>query len=207
LIAFNVIFKNYVAMKHAQIFKTFSEDYSMAADLQKLQPTLKTKLLDLIDRCASRGIVMRPSNGLRDPFEQGKLWRQSRSIEEIDETIKKLISSGAPFLAHCISSVGPQHGSHVTDTPPGVSWHQWGEAVDCFWLVDGKAEWSTKKLINGLNGYKIYANEAAGSGLTAGGLWPKFKDWPHVQLRSESNAASVMSLVEIDREMRMRFDN
>lgn len=177
----------------------------MAADLDKLDPALKTKVLELIKRCQKRGVDMRPSNGLRDPFEQARLWRQSRSAEEITLKIQQFETAGASFLAECIRSVGPQHGPHVTNTPPGISWHQWGEALDCFWLVDSKAEWSTQKLINGVNGYKIYAEEAKNVGLDAGGLWKKFKDWPHVQLRAAASAQSVMSLIEIDTTMKERF--
>jgi peptidoglycan LD-endopeptidase CwlK len=177
----------------------------MAADLEKLVPELKAKVRQLIEHCRARGIEMRANNGLRDPFEQARLWRQSRSSEEIEAKIRDLEAKDAPFLAHCIRSVGPQHGEHVTDTPPGISWHQWGEALDCFWLVNGKAEWSTKKLVDGLNGYHVYAHEAETLGLTAGGHWKKFKDWPHVQLRKANNAARVMSLAAINSAMNARF--
>ena len=77
--------------------------------------------------------------------------------------------------------------------------------MDCFWLVDGHAEWSTKKKINGLNGYQVYAQEADALGLTAGGLWSSFKDWPHVQLRAANSPLGVMTIVEIDQIMRERF--
>ena len=177
----------------------------MAADLEKLVPDFKSRVLQLLDRCRTLGVEMRPNNGLRDPFEQGRLWRQSRSKEEIEAKIEELESKGALFLADCIRRVGPQHGDHATNTPPGISWHQWGEALDCFWLVEGKAEWSTQKLINGLNGYKVYADEAEAAGLTPGGHWKNFKDWPHIQLRKVNNAASVMSLAEIDAAMKARF--
>jgi peptidoglycan L-alanyl-D-glutamate endopeptidase CwlK len=177
----------------------------MAADLDKLQPALKVKALRLLKRCLARGCEMRPNVGLRDPFDQARLWRQSRSIEEITEKIKELELAGAAFLAECLRSVGPQHGKHVTDTPPGFSWHQWGEALDCFWLVDGKAEWSTTKLVGGVNAYRIYADEAEPIGLTAGGHWKRFKDWPHVQLRAADNAGSVMSVQDINASMKARF--
>ena len=177
----------------------------MAADLDKLEPTLKSKILELLERCQGRGCEMRPNIGLRDPFDQARLWRQSRTIEEIDRKIEEFDIAGASFLANCLRSVGPQHGDHVTDTPPGFSWHQWGEALDCFWVLDGKAEWSTRKLINGTNGYRVYAEEAELVGLTAGGHWENFKDWPHVQLREVDNAGNVMSVQEIDAAMRMRF--
>lgn len=182
-----------------------SEESFMAADLEKLHLEFKEKVLKLIIKCHDRGIEMRPNNGLRDPFEQGRLWRQSRTAEEIQEKIRDLEAQGAPFLAECIRRVGPQHGNHVTDTPPGISWHQWGEALDCFWVVDGKAEWSPKKLINGVNGYQFYAEEAEIMGLNSGGHWKTFKDWPHLQLRKASNAAKVMTLPEIDAAMKARF--
>lgn len=177
----------------------------MAANLEKLQADLKEKVKHLIEHCRNRGIEMRPYNGLRDPFVQARLWRQSRSIEEITKAIALLESKKAPFLANCLKLVGAQYGDHVTDAMPGFSWHQWGEAVDCFWIVAGKAEWSTKKLVNGLNGYKVYAEEAKALNLTAGGLWTNFKDWPHIQLRKADSALSIMSYQEIDDEMKAKF--
>ena len=177
----------------------------MAADLDKLVPAMKPLVIELTDRCKTRGVEMRPNIGLRDPFEQARLWRQSRSREQIAVKLEELQTAGASFLAHCLDSVGPQHGEHVTDTPPGFSWHQWGEALDYFWVVDEDAEWSTQRLVNGVNGYHVLANEAETIGLTAGGHWKKFKDWPHVQLRGISNAGTAMSIAQIDAEMKARF--
>lgn len=148
---------------------------------------------------------MRPYDGLRDPFSQAKLWRQSRSGEQIQLQILKFRNQGAEFLAHCLSSVGPQQGDPVTNALPGLSWHQWGEAVDCFWLVDGKAEWRTKRLVNGQNGYHVYAEEASRIGVQAGGLWNSLKDWPHVQLQKFSSPLHAFSIMEIDQVMRERF--
>src|SRR6185369_14731386 len=102
---------------------------------------------------------------------------------EIALKIASLRDQGAPFLAHCLESVGPQSGDPVTNAIPGLSWHQWGEAMDCVWIVDGAAEWSTTRKVNGVNGYRAYANEAVRLGLTAGGFFRSLKDWPHVQLR------------------------
>jgi len=177
----------------------------MAANLDLLVPELREGGRRLIARCAARGVQMRPNVGLRDPFEQARLWRQSRSIEQITAKLGELRAQRADFLAHCIESVGPQHGRPVTNAIPGYSWHQWGEAFDCFWLLNGQAEWSTTKLVGGLNGYKVYAEEAQELGLTAGGHWPSFKDWPHVQLRPESSPGTTLSVVEIDAAMQAAF--
>lgn len=173
--------------------------------IDDLVPEFRPMARTLIEKCRARGIEMRPNETLRDPFEQGKLWRQSRTREQVQAKILELRSQGADFLASCIESVGPQSGRHVTDAPPGLSWHQWGEAFDSFWVIDGRAEWSTTKKVNGLNGYHVYAEEAEKLDLTAGGLWTTFKDWPHVQLRTQSSPKRLFSITEIDRTMRQRF--
>lgn len=177
----------------------------MSQDLNDLIPAFKAQVEQLLSECESSDYPMRQFFTLRTPFEQGKLWRQSRSKQQVEQKINELRTSGADFLAHCIESVGSQNGRHVTNAIPGLSWHQWGEAVDCFWLIDGNAEWSTRRKINGVNGYTNYANIAKSLGLTAGGFWSSFKDWPHVQLRKESNPVKVFSLQEINREMADRF--
>src|SRR5688500_11665145 len=106
----------------------------MAADLEPLVPEFRAKVDQLITRCQREGVEMRPYFAIRTPFEQAKLWRQSRTREEIMNRMATLRAAGAEFLAHCIESVGPQNGLHVTNAPPGLSWHQWGEAVDCVWV-------------------------------------------------------------------------
>ena len=177
----------------------------MAVNLDALVTGFRGSVETLIANCRLRGIEMRPHSAVRPPSEQARLWRQSRAREEIDAKIASFRTDGAEFLALCIEDAGPQHGDHVTDSPPGFSWHQWGEAVDCFWVVDGKAEWSTVKKINGLNGYQVFADEAEALGLTAGGHWTKFKDWPHAQLRVAGGPNKVMTVRDIDAEMRARF--
>lgn len=177
----------------------------MSRDLNDLVPEFKAQVEQLLESCDLSGYPMRQFFTLRTPFEQGILWRQSRSRQEVDRKIEELNNGGAEFLAHCIESVGPQDGRHVTNAIPGLSWHQWGEAVDCFWLVDGDAEWSTRRKINGKNGYVNYATIAKSMGLTAGGFWSSFRDWPHIQLRQESNPGRVFSLQQINQEMADRF--
>ena len=177
----------------------------MSRDLNDLIPEFKDKVLQLLQNCDQSGYKMRQFYTIRTPFEQGILWRQSRSRKQIDEKVIELRNNNADFLAFCIESVGPQYGRHVTNAIPGFSWHQWGEAVDCFWLVGDDAVWSARKKANGKNGYVNYGEMAKTMDLTAGGFWSSFKDWPHVQLRKESNPGRVYSLQKIDREMAERF--
>lgn len=175
--------------------------------LDILDPQFKATVQQLLANCQGRHITMQPYEGLRTPIDQAIYWRQSRTAAQAQQKIQELRAAGANFLAHCIESVNPPQRPHVTDAIPGLSWHQWGEAVDCFWEVNGGAEWSTSKLIGGLNGYSVYAEEAAKLGLTAGLLWPSFQDAPHVQLRSAASPLDVMTLVQIDQLMHDRFSD
>lgn len=177
----------------------------MAADLNLLKPEFKAPVDELLAKCREQGIIMTPNEGLRDVFVQAKYWRQSRSSQEINAKIAGLRQQGASFLADCIDKVGPQHGDPVTNSIPGLSWHQWGEALDCFWLVDGEAEWSVRRLVNGKNGYQVYAQIASQMGLTAGGLWTTLKDWPHVQLRKAGSPLGDFTIQQIDATMKERF--
>ncbi|MEO9296643.1 M15 family metallopeptidase [Devosia alba] len=178
----------------------------MAIALDGLDPAFRSKMEDLLGNLVAVGVDMRPYYGLRTLEAQAKLWRQSRAIQEITAAIKKLASAKANFLASVLDGVGPQHGPHVTNALPGLSWHQWGEALDCFWSLNGSAEWSASTKADGINGYRIYASFAKDMGLDAGGFWHSFKDWPHVQMRSAGSPISAgMTLAEIDAEMHNRF--
>lgn len=176
----------------------------MAADLSKLSNDFRPRVQTLLDRCAQEGVIMRPFFTIRHPVEQAGMWRQSRGREEIEAKIAFLNHAGARYLADCLVKAGPKNGPKITGALPGESWHQWGEAVDCFWLVDGKANWSVTDH-GARNGYLIYADIAKELGLTPGGHWNKFKDWPHVQ-REAQFVTDQYSWIEIDAEMRNRFD-
>jgi peptidoglycan L-alanyl-D-glutamate endopeptidase CwlK len=186
---------------------SLTEGVLASRDLKDLVPDFRGPMTKLLDKLKKRGIEMRPYHTLRDPLEQARLWRQSRTAAEIEQQIARFRAAGAGFLAHCIEAAGPQHGDPVTNALPGLSWHQWGEAVDCMWVVDGRAKWSTQELVGGVNGYRVYAQEAQKLGLTPGGFFTKLKDWPHVQKRAAGSPTSLMTLAEIDAEMRERFGN
>jgi peptidoglycan LD-endopeptidase CwlK len=177
----------------------------MPISLDDLDPDFRNKLDRTINGCFGRGVKIVPYFGIRTPLQQGALWRQSRSLDQVSEKILDLKAKGAVFLAHCIESVGPQHGPPVTNAIPGYSWHQWGEAMDCYWLRNGKADWDTSSLGN-KNGYRIYASQATNEGLTAGGYWQSIKDWPHVQKRKAASPADTgLTLLQIDAKMKAKF--
>ncbi len=168
-------------------------------DFDQLDGLFAEKLKTALQDCAQKGIVMVPYQGIRDPWEQARLWRRSRSTAEVTAAIARLEAEDAPFLSSVLREVGPQKtGTNVTNALPGFSWHQWGEAVDSFWSIDGKAEWDD------LTGYKVYAEAGEAAGLTAGGRWTS-QDWPHLQLRPEGSPSKALTVQEIDAAMRRRF--
>jgi peptidoglycan L-alanyl-D-glutamate endopeptidase CwlK len=177
----------------------------MAIDLNTLVPEFKEKVEQLLANCSNAGYPMRPTFAIRTPVEQAALWRQSRSGEVVTAQVQTLRDEEAGFLADCIIAAGPSSGEHVTNALPGLSWHQWGEALDCVWIVDGKQNWSTDQLVNGKNGYVVYAQEAKNLGLNAGAFWKSFKDWPHVQLRAASGPLKVLTLQQVNDTMKERF--
>jgi peptidoglycan L-alanyl-D-glutamate endopeptidase CwlK len=144
--------------------------------LDALTPPFRDKVEQLLEMLADKGVRMKPYCTIRDPFEQARLWRQSRSGQQIKTMCARLRATGAPRIAECIESVGPQSGKPVTNAAPGYSWHQHGEAVDCFLIdADGGADWDANA-----RGYVEYARTATALGLRAG---RDFRDPPHVQYR------------------------
>lgn len=174
--------------------------------LTGLDAAFRTRLEAVIRDLETDGIDMRVIAGLRTPEAQARLWRQSRSREEITAAIRHLKQAGAYHLAAVLDAVGPCHGPPVTKALPGLSWHQWGEAADCLWIVNGVAEWSISRIVARDNGYRALARAAEAAGLEAGGLWSRFPDWPHVQKRRDASPlAAGLSLAEIDAIMQERF--
>jgi len=162
----------------------------------KLNPEFNERLEALLEACAERGVIMRPYSGYRGCIEQGKLWRQSRPSWKVRQKIAWLEERGAHYLAECLDRAGPTSGPHVTNAYGGLSWHNFGEAADCYWEVDGRANWSTKEGGN-QNGYSIYGALAGRYGLTSLGNeygW----DWVHVQLRPESSPSKIYSILEVN---------
>ncbi len=186
----------------------------MSRDMDTLVPGFREKAGAVLTSCEKQGVVMRPFFTVRNPWEQARIYRSTRATSEILQAADRLKANRAPYLASVLIEVGPQSSppsarGHLTNALPGLSWHQWGEALDCFWLLNNQAEWSIKRVvsINGepeINGYFVYADEAVQAGLLSAGLswgW----DWPHVQLRPHGSPHDVYPWTEIDAKMREKF--
>ncbi len=171
-------------------------------DLAVLEDSFAPLAVRLLTACAARGAKMTPFFTLRGPGVQAKLWCQSRSAEQIERQAEKLRAAGAPWLAGMLRRDFAAAGPPVTNALPGLSWHQWGEAIDCFPMgANGQAIWNPKHA-----SYRVYAGEAKKLGLEAGGFWKRFPDAVHVQLRSAASPlAAGFTWPQIEAAMRRRF--
>lgn len=160
-----------------------------------LEPGFRGELERLVAALHAQGFEFRLSTTLRTPWQQGRLWRQSRSRAVVSARIVDLRSSGAGYLADVLEAVGPQSGPPVTRAIPGLSWHQWGEAADLALIERGAAVWDA-----GHAGYHALAITAETIGLVSG---RSFGDAPHVQARRTE--PSALPLAEVAAEMRERF--
>jgi hypothetical protein len=172
-------------------------------DLALLQPGFRGLAATLLEACAKRGVTMTPFFTLRGPAVQGRLWAQSRSVIQIERQRLAMEATGATWLSSFLRYKYAKTGPAVTNALPGMSWHQWGEAIDCFVLgPDGKAIWDARN-----PAYRVYAEEAQKLRLEAGGLWLRFPDAVHVQLRAaNSPLKDNMTWPQVEVEMRKRFE-
>ena len=112
--------------------------------LSDLIPELR-ELAEQVRRiCQQRGVDLLVYCTYRSLEEQAKLYRQSRTLAQIEGKANQFRGKGFDFLAEVLMSVGPQHGklgAHVTMAGPGQSWHNLRRAFDAVPLVSGKAMW------------------------------------------------------------------
>jgi len=135
----------------------------------------------------------------RDPWEQARLFRQSRPLVEIERTAYRLRRGSNPEMADVLMEVGPRYGRHVTNAAPGESWHQWGRALDAVpWLDSKTLAWSADssndaQYERARNLWMIYGNAVRQAGMVWGGDWIQ-GDRPHCQImETRSNPLWVLS--------------
>lgn len=152
------------------------------------------EVLDRYDKIASDAGL--PFSGLlvyctvRTFSDQARLFRQSRTMAQIDKKARQLERLGLRELSDLLYDVGPQKGDlgrHVTWAGPGESWHQYGEAVDKVPEEGGKLFWDPSDIR-----WKFYGSAVRESGLYWAGDWTRFREYPHCQLRERGNPLRVL---------------
>ncbi len=168
-------------------------------DMSVLLPEFRIKIEELDKECLSSGLKFVNYFTLRTPCVQGKLWRQDKSKAVIGAEVARLVAADCAFLANCIMDAGPQTGPWATNAIPGLSWHQWGLAVDSYVEVNGIPDWKHP------TAYKTRADIAVSLGLTAGYYFSAKKQDPgHIQMYPQE-VLSLYTLKEVDDNMKERF--
>ncbi len=128
--------------RHKKAKTMFTPDLD-TRDVAVLDSVFAGKLEAVIAGCAARGVKIVPYFTVRSPIVQAKLWCQSRPISEIAAKRAEMVAGGAPKLAALLLDKYTACGRRVTNAPPGLSWHQWAKAVDCFIEEKGCAIWNS----------------------------------------------------------------
>lgn len=154
--------------------------------IEDLAPVVGGPARELKRLCAADGVPILIYRTYRDPWEQARLWRGSRTTRQIVDKIAKLRARGFGYLADILRDVGAQYGKlgqHVTWAAPGESYHNYKRALDAVPLdEDGSPTWDTDSLSWG-----IYGTNVERVGLTWGGDWARFPDLPHAQMHAPGN--------------------
>lgn len=148
-------------------------NFDSKGHLEKSHPELRKRFTGVVARLAQQGIKIRITDGLRTFEEQDALYRKGRHLVNGEW---KCINRGCAGI--------------VTSAPGGYSNHNWGLAIDCYPVLDGKVRF-TAPPSQPLKDEFIRAQKAIGveserAGLTWGGRWSNPYDPPHVQLLGQN---------------------
>ena len=161
--------------------------------LEDLVPEAEEMAKRHILLCAEAGIELLIYCTLRDTHEQARLYRQSRTKEQVQAKMDQYKAKGFPALAQILKDVGPQKsGPKVTGAGPGESFHQYSRAYDCVPVLNGKPVWSSSG-----EGGKLW--EKVGQmgrkiGLEWAGDWTSFREFPHFQLTAGDTVLDLMKM-------------
>lgn len=129
----------------------------MKADFHK-------RINDLINICNQKyGVTVTQFQGDVDYKTQARLWTQSRTSYERDKACEYLEANSAPRIAEVLREQTSLCGRWATNSLPGGSWQQFGEAVLLVAVENGRAVWKRE-----CPAYRWLAFEAVPLGLFSG---------------------------------------
>ena len=155
------------------------EEIMASRNIDLLVPSFRYLVREMLKRVEDKGFELLVYCTLRSPYEQARLYRQSRTRSELETKAELFRLRGFDYLADILIQVGPQQGKlgwHVTHAGPGESWHQYGRAIDAVPLREGKALWD-----DDAPQWQVYGEAAKDVGLHWSGNWQRFRELPHTQ--------------------------
>jgi len=160
--------------------------------IEDLEFGLRSRVRAMVRDLEEEGITLLIYCTFRSPEEQARLYRQSRSRDEIDVKVRKLEDRGFKFFADILVGVGPQKGflgRHVTFAGPGESFHQYRLAADGVPIIEGKCGWS-KTIYK--KQWEAYGKAARKHRFFWAGDWKGFQEFPHIQSMPSGNPLKIL---------------
>lgn len=153
--------------------------------LSDLTPETHEKCEQVIAGCKARGVDLLVYCTFRSLTDQAELFRHGRTSWEIRDALQNRRPDER--LVKDLINAESIPGARVTNALPGYSFHQYGEAFDAAPMKNGKILWMQSSLE-----WQIYGDEVRKAGLFWAGDWKGiFVEFPHSQLRAESNPLKV----------------
>jgi len=140
--------------------------------INDLHPCTRKKVRLFLKYAKDAGIDVLIYCTYRSPEEQHVLYMQGR-LDEYGITTDDLNRVREEIGLYPISE--KEANRIVTNAKPWESFHQYGLAFDCVPLQGGKPDWDNTVA------YSILGDIALKVGLTWGGTWENFKEYPHFQ--------------------------
>lgn len=133
-----------------------------------LHPILKERSNQLIQQSAKKGIVIVITDGFRSAEDQNRLYEKGRTTD----------------------------GNIVTNAKGGESYHNFGLAIDFALKTPAEnvvwdMQYDGNK--NGKSDWTEVVEMAKALGFEWGGDWPKFKDYPHLQIDFDLTVADLQN--------------
>lgn len=122
-----------------------------------IHPFLLEKVNLVLEDAKSKGIDLRVVSGYRDSKKQQKLYNKGRTTK----------------------------GHIVTNAPPGLSYHNYGWAVDVCEFKNGKPYWQSIH-------WQEIGEIGKNHGLIWGGDWTRLVDKPHLQLSMKDIVVNIL---------------
>jgi len=98
--------------------------------IDALDISFAEKFMNVRVECMKQSIITQPVLGFINVFLHAEIWKQSKQDQAVDEAIAKLQNEGCNFLSSILMCASSVHSKHKTNRLPGMSWHNWGRAVD-----------------------------------------------------------------------------
>lgn len=97
--------------------------------LEDLDPVFRERLIKVFEEAINHGFKVDPHLGALSIKDQALKWRQSRSDLEIDKALTFFKENDCNFIWNVMRFANAKFGPPVTDCLPGLSWHNWREAI------------------------------------------------------------------------------